>query len=416
MSHLCPIYYLCGRKTNTHMAKVVIKLDKRKSNAQGASPVKLYVYHERQMYFSTGLTATPQEWDARASQFLAKDPAARSKNAKLRDMFNRCDMLLLQLSVDGELPRLTAKALRARIEQELGVRRATSALLIDYLAKAKTGKAERTQRLFEWTRQRVADYDGDIRVADITEEWVANFRDKLLGSYAPNTVQQALAHVSRAISIAITDGLLQRNPCSGVRKPRAETRKKALSLEQLRQLRDMTFEGCYAKTMEYARDMFMLQFYLLGINVVDLYDLREVVNGRVEYKRHKTRTLYSVKVEPEAMEIIERWRGEKTLVTHCASTAAYMCTMLTRWLGKMLPKLSTNYARHTWATLAAELELPIETVSHALGHKIGSPITAIYVAFNQRKVDEANRRIIDYINADLLEKGKKKAKKAKGKK
>ena len=110
------------------------------------------------------------------------------------------------------------------------------------------------------------------------------------------------------------------------------------------------------------------------------------------------------------MEIIERWRGEKTLVTHCASTAAYMCTMLTRWLGKMLPKLSTNYARHTWATLAAELELPIETVSHALGHKIGSPITAIYVAFNQRKVDEANRRIIDYINADLLEKGKKKAK------
>jgi integrase len=82
----------------------------------------------------------------------------------------------------------------------------------------------------------------------------------------------------------------------------------------------------------------------------------------------------------------------------------------------MIPGLTTNYARHTWATFAAELEIPMETISHALGHKIGSPITAIYIAYNQKKVDDANRKVIDYLNADLLEKGKKKQKRAKGKK
>jgi integrase len=69
-----------------------------------------------------------------------------------------------------------------------------------------------------------------------------------------------------------------------------------------------------------------------------------------------------------------------------------------------MPNLTTNCARHTWATLAAEADIPMEAISHALGHKIGSPITNIYVAYNQKKVDAANRKVIDYINADIYKK------------
>jgi integrase len=61
------------------------------------------------------------------------------------------------------------------------------------------------------------------------------------------------------------------------------------------------------------------------------------------------------------------------------------------------PKLSTYWARHTWATIAAELDIPKETIAAGLGHNIGSPITSIYIDFNMKKVDEANRKIIDYI-------------------
>lgn len=61
------------------------------------------------------------------------------------------------------------------------------------------------------------------------------------------------------------------------------------------------------------------------------------------------------------------------------------------------PFLSTYYTRHTWATLAAYLEIPKETIAAALGHG-KKDVTDIYIFFDQNKIDEANRRVIDYLN------------------
>ena len=71
---------------------------------------------------------------------------------------------------------------------------------------------------------------------------------------------------------------------------------------------------------------------------------------------------------------------------------------MNKYLKRMVPGISSHWAKHSWATIAAELEIPIETISTALGHKIGSGTTAIYIKFNQRKVDDANRKVIDYLN------------------
>ena len=61
------------------------------------------------------------------------------------------------------------------------------------------------------------------------------------------------------------------------------------------------------------------------------------------------------------------------------------------------PGLSIYWARHTWATIASELDIPKETIAKALGHG-GSSVTDIYIDFDMRKVDEANRKVIDYVN------------------
>lgn len=31
----------------------------------------------------------------------------------------------------------------------------------------------------------------------------------------------------------------------------------------------------------------MLMFYLIGINAIDLFNLKQIVDGRIEYKREK---------------------------------------------------------------------------------------------------------------------------------
>lgn len=52
--------------------------------------------------------------------------------------------------------------------------------------------------------------------------------------------------------------------------------------------------------------------------------------------------------------------------------------------------------RHTWGTLAGELDIPKETIAQALGHATNS-VTDIYIKFNRNKIDEANRKVIDYV-------------------
>lgn len=144
--------------------------------------------------------------------------------------------------------------------------------------------------------------------------------------------------------------------------------------------------------------MFKLIFFLIGINMVDLCGLKEVNNVRIEYNRAKTHRLYSVKVEPEAMEIIDRYRGKTHLLDIMDRYGDYKDYMkrMNRELQRMghvervglggkkfitplFPKLSTYWARHTWATIAAELDIPKETIAAALGHKLGNTTTAIYI-------------------------------------
>lgn len=54
-------------------------------------------------------------------------------------------------------------------------------------------------------------------------------------------------------------------------------------------------------------------------------------------------------------------------------------------------------ARHSWAAIAASLDIPEDTISQALGHASRNSTTAIYIERGQRKVDEANRCDIDWV-------------------
>ena len=61
------------------------------------------------------------------------------------------------------------------------------------------------------------------------------------------------------------------------------------------------------------------------------------------------------------------------------------------------PKMTLYWARHTWATLAYELDIPRDVISEGLGHSFGAAVTGVYIRTNDKKVDAANRKVIDYI-------------------
>ena len=54
--------------------------------------------------------------------------------------------------------------------------------------------------------------------------------------------------------------------------------------------------------------------------------------------------------------------------------------------------------RHTWGTIAYELGISDDTISQALGHQgSGARVTEVYIRRNMDKVDEANRRVLDWV-------------------
>ena len=62
----------------------------------------------------------------------------------------------------------------------------------------------------------------------------------------------------------------------------------------------------------------------------------------------------------------------------------------------LFPEITSYWARHSWATIAASLDIPKDTIAHALGHG-GNTVTDIYIDFDQTKVDEANRKVLDWV-------------------
>jgi integrase len=162
----------------------------------------------------------------------------------------------------------------------------------------------------------------------------------------------------------------------------------------------------------------MLSFYLCGINFKDmLYAQKEdIQRGRLEIYRIKTGQPLSIKIEPEAMAIIEKYPGDEFMLRileeklkaagRDRKTIIYkdVTDLTNRNLKKIaddlgIPdRLSTYHARHTWSSIAFnECGANEEIIALALGHASQKRVTAGYIRKKYDQVDMVNRAVIDAI-------------------
>lgn len=157
----------------------------------------------------------------------------------------------------------------------------------------------------------------------------------------------------------------------------------------------------------------MLSFYLIGINNSDLYNLKGIEDGRIEYRRNKTHKGYSIKVEPEALEIIERRRGEKKFLVYQErygkpTSVNKTINMHLKRIGELIgvPNLIMYHARHSWAGIAAKKPIGASKplIAQALGHG-RITVTDTYFDFDNELVDDLNRKVLDLLKVSEKVKG-----------
>ena len=400
------------------MATTKLYLDTRATKRGEAAPLKVSITkHGAAAYIPIGIRILPSQWDKVHCRVI-DNPNKVALNSFINTQKQKIDNLLLQLTSEGRLTKMTAVQIKNTIMDILDPKDDGAMFLARFKGYMETRMKQRTRDLYNETMKRIVQFDpkaSQLSFEQITKDWLTRF-DRFLSENEPSQNSRSIhfRNIRAVFNDAIDNDITTAYPFRKFMVRPVATAKRAYSIERLRELFNYPVLPHEQKYV----DLFKLIFYLIGINIVDLCNLTEIKDGRIVYHRSKTSRVYNIKVEPEAQEIIDRYRGETKLLNFAdrfkdVHTFTSSINRGLKHIGKReyikkdgkhvlryipaFPDLSTYVARHTWATIAYELEIPNETIAAALGHSFGNRTTAIYIDKDIRKVDEANRRVIDYV-------------------
>ena len=420
---------IVGSKTHYTMAKLFFYHDTR--SGSGTFPLKIRILHRKQnAYIGTGIRIAPEQWDAE-NGIVVNHEKAKTYNSILRSKWGNAEAIINGLT---DANQYTASQIKEIIEsggEESAVTKGHPFLKFYEEHLSEIEKAN-TKISYEATLKKIKESDpliGKRSLDDIDADYIKmldeDWKKKGLSVNARAVYMRNIRSVinkARKLKLTTTYAFLD---FSIKKEP---TKKRNLSIEELRMLKDYPIVNEFQQKY---RDIFMLCFYMRGINMVDLCQLttENIRAGRINYIRSKTGKFYSVKIEPEMQEIFDRYKGVHYLLDICdgAKTESEIKTKYEGFLHRMdrglkkigpytrkglggkkkikpiLPKLSQYWSRHTTATLMANMGYREEIIVCSLGHEHKNKTTNIYIEYNETEVDKANRALIDFVNENDMD-------------
>ncbi|MDR1884247.1 MAG: site-specific integrase [Prevotella sp.] len=384
---------------------MVIKLivDTRRPDREGKFPLKLsFANAGKTVLTALNIHVHEHEFDKQRQILHTDDKSKKSEfqrhNSYLIKELSRANELLHSLMLQNR-DNMSPARFKEMFVKKNNFDTATFNAYFAAFIKNREGK---TAEIFRDTLNKIEKKFGSrIYFDDITFTWLENFdREMKKDNNSVNGRSLHFRNIRTVFNDAINKDVIDINlyPFRKFKIKSEKTRKRALSIEHLRML--FNYQG--SESLVWARDVAKLIFFLVGINVKDLYTLQCPSNNIVEYKRWKTNVPCSAKLEPETVELMNRFKGKNHLL-YFPERMSYKSfgqriNKNLNIIGKEIGvgRLTTYNMRHTWATVAASLEIPKETIGAALGHT-GNSITDIYICFDKTKIYEANRRVMNYV-------------------
>ena len=256
--------------------------------------------------------------------------------------------------------------------------------------------------------------DGDIMLDRITPELMEAYEAwQRSRGVAPNTIsfytRILRAVYNRAVEFGITEDRMPfRRVYTGVDK----TVKRALPIRAIKKIK--TLDLTMIPRLDYARDMFLLSFYLRGMSFVDMAYLRknDLRNGYVTYRRRKTGQQLVIKWTKEMQLILDKYprngsgyllpiikngtTNERCSYRNASYNINNSLKKIAEMAGVEIP-LTLYVARHSWASAAKAKGIPVGVISEGMGHD-SEATTRIYLAsLDTSVVDRANALILSSL-------------------
>ncbi len=408
-----------------------IKVKYRPSAIDGQEGAIYYqVIHARKVrQLNTEYHVKPDEWDENRSMVKTTDSSGRksrmlSIRESIRTDVERLVKIDKRLDADG-LPYTVDDVIDEfrRHESEYTLCNFMESQIVKLKQNGKTRTSETytaalnsfRKFLCEAKRQGRLRTDKDLMLDSLTPEIMEAYEawHKLRGN-SPNTISFYTRILRAVYHRAIEDGIIEdRNPFRHVYTGVDKTVKRAIPLVYVKKIKALDLS--LSLPLDYARDMFLMSFYLRGMSFIDMTFLRkaDLKNGYVVYRRRKTGQRLTIEWTQEMQVILDKYQENPTqyllpiiktvgINERCAyRNIGYNINRslkkIARMVGISIP-LTMYVARHSWASAAKAKGIPISVISEGMGHD-SEATTQIYLAsLDTSIVDKANSLILSSLH------------------
>lgn len=399
--------------------KVLLYLKKSSPDKSGKTPIMGRITVGLSMVqFSCKLSCNVSLWNPRESRLNGKSEEAVTTNTKL-------DKLLLDVNaaynslIERNQP-FDAEAVKNLFQGVMDTQTTLLKLFDRHIEeiRARIGidVSHRTLPNYLYTRKRLALFikknsnSSDLAFSQLNEQFIREFQDFLIleEKLGIETVRHYLAILKKICRIAFKEGHSDRYYFANYPLlKKKENAPRALNREDFEKIRDLRFEECQTLHI-IARDLFLFACYA-GTAYVDAVAITvenlskdDAGDLWLKYKRGKNGSLCRVKLLPEAIELIEKYKCESrnTLFPYMDYQALKYKLYSIRQLCGIRGALSYHMGRHSFSSLITlEAGVPIETVSKMLGHS-NIKTTQIYARVTPKKLFEDMDKYIE-VTKDL---------------
>lgn len=391
------------------MANLSIVIVPTKKLSNGRHRIRIAVAHRSQTrYISTQfiLDSANQMKNGK----VVRHENAANINTCLRKIIYEYEEILSSIHY---LPTLSCTELIHTITREQQKKGITfNTVANEYLSYMKTEEQKKSYKLYSIACRKIQKYmKGDFPLIQLSPLQIQGFANEMK--------EEGLSATSVRIYLTLIKVILNYagkmnyvnypvHPFVLFKMPVSNVRELDLTVEELKSIRDVKL---FKTTQVMVRDIFMLTYYLGGINLRDLMEYDFKNRNHMRYVRHKTRNSkkseneIAFTIQPEAQEIINKYITDNgKLVFGRYSSYEKVYSLVFRHINKVANlaginrKVSYYSARKTFAQHGYDMGIEIEKIEYCIGHsmKNNRPIFN-YIRIMQEHADKVFRAILDQL-------------------
>jgi len=400
------------------MVTIKLALLKGKRAKDGTYKIRIAIGHKSETHYITTRFSvnSPSQF---SGGVVVGTPDAHTVNVKLRHLLNDYEQRLERVS---DPDQYSAKELRGLLKdmRSNGTSSAETftGVTEQYVRELRQDGRDSYADMLTFNLKRFKEYTGgDMFLSQFSTQTVTDYeRWMRRQGMSRTTISMHLSMCRTIINRAIRAQLVRYDvhPFTYWKRPADEEREIDISVEDMRKIR------AYTPTLKkhiVARDIFLLSYYLGGINMVDLLavDFRNI--KILEYVRHKSRNTkqsdkrISFTIQPEAQAIIDHYRSRngkldfgykfayKNFVCYVNNALKEIAITLDLDIGR---KICYYSARKSFVQHGFDLGISLEVLEYCIGQSVKSnrPIFN-YLKIMRRHADNAMRMIFDNLNGQI---------------